>query len=140
MLYRNPMEVNGNEMSLLGSQKLQELPMYQPFYKKPSKWMIQFRNYRQFVNRFDNFQLIQNHRRIWIYFTFKTWYLRFNIIDENVKMFLKPVRVGKIHGVGVYATHSVRIWCFRNTGFENIFLARNFLETREKTRSKVLRS
>ena len=31
------MEVNGNEMSLLGSQKLQELPMYQPFYKKPSK-------------------------------------------------------------------------------------------------------
>ena len=72
MLYRNPMEANGNEISLLGSQKLQELPMYQPFYKKPSKWTIQFRNYHQFVNKFDNFQLIQNHRRIWIYFTFKT--------------------------------------------------------------------
>ena len=28
-------------------------------------------------------------------------------------MFLKPVWVGKIHGVGVYATHSVRIWWFR---------------------------
>ena len=27
------MEVNGNEMSLLGSQKLQELPMYQPYYE-----------------------------------------------------------------------------------------------------------
>ena len=83
MLYRNPMEANGNEISLLGSQKLQELPIYQPFYKKPSKWTIQFRNYHQFVNKFDNFQLIQNHRRIWIYFTFKTWYLRFNIIGEN---------------------------------------------------------
>ena len=29
-------------------------------------------------------------------------------------MFLKPVWVGKIHGVGVYATHVVRIWWFRN--------------------------
>ena len=28
-------------------------------------------------------------------------------------MFLKPVWVGKIHGVGVYATHSVRIWWLR---------------------------
>ena len=27
---------------------------------------------------------------------------------------LKLVWVGKIHGVGVYATHSVRIWWFRN--------------------------
>ena len=33
---------------------------------------------------------------------------------SKVKMFLKPVWVGKIHGVGVYATHSVRIWWFRN--------------------------
>ena len=32
----------------------------------------------------------------------------------NVKIFLKPAWVGKIHGVGVYATHSVRIWWFRN--------------------------
>ena len=29
-------------------------------------------------------------------------------------MFLKLVWVGKIRGVGVYATHSVRIWWFRN--------------------------
>ena len=29
-------------------------------------------------------------------------------------MFLKPVWVGKIHGVGVYATHSVRMRWFRN--------------------------
>ena len=39
------------------------------------------------------------------------------VLDINhceVKMFLKPVWVGKIHGVGVYATHSVRIWWFRN--------------------------
>ena len=27
-----------------------------------------------------------------------------------LKMLLKPVWVGKIHVVGVYATHSVRIW------------------------------
>ena len=27
---------------------------------------------------------------------------------------LKLVWVGKIHGVGVYATHSVRIWWLRN--------------------------
>ena len=32
----------------------------------------------------------------------------------EIKMFLKPVWVGKIHGVGVYATHVVRIWWFRN--------------------------
>ena len=32
----------------------------------------------------------------------------------TLKMFLKPVWVGKIHGVGVYAIHSVRIWWFRN--------------------------
>ena len=29
-------------------------------------------------------------------------------------MFLKPVWVDEIHGVGVYATPSVRIWGFRN--------------------------
>ena len=37
----------------------------------------------------------------------------FDSVDENhdeVKMFLKPKWVGKIHGVGVYATHSVRIF------------------------------
>ena len=33
---------------------------------------------------------------------------------KALKMFLKPVWVGKIHGVRVYATHSVRIWWFRN--------------------------
>ena len=38
---------------------------------------------------------------------FKTWWV-------HLKMFLKPVWEGKIHGVGVYATHSVRIWWFRN--------------------------
>ena len=27
-----------------------------------------------------------------------------------IKMFLKPVWAGKIHGVEVYATHVVRIW------------------------------
>ena len=31
-----------------------------------------------------------------------------------IKMFLKPVWVGKIHGVEVYATHVVRIWWFSN--------------------------
>ena len=31
-----------------------------------------------------------------------------------LKMFLKPLWVGKIHGLGFYATHSVRIWWFRN--------------------------
>ena len=31
-----------------------------------------------------------------------------------VKMFSKPVWVGKIHGVEVYATHVVRIWWFSN--------------------------
>ena len=31
-----------------------------------------------------------------------------------LKMFLKPVWVGKIHGVEVYATHVVRIWWFSN--------------------------
>ena len=35
-------------------------------------------------------------------------------IGKNPKDVLKPVWVGKIHGVGVYATHSVRIWWFRN--------------------------
>ena len=30
----------------------------------------------------------------------------------ELQMFLKPVWVGKVHGVGVYATHSVRIWWF----------------------------
>ena len=38
-------------------------------------------------------------------------YLRIVVI---VKMFLKPVWVGKIHGVEVYATHVVRIWWFSN--------------------------
>ena len=32
----------------------------------------------------------------------------------RLKMFLKPVWVGKIHGVEVYATHVVRIWWFSN--------------------------
>ena len=32
----------------------------------------------------------------------------------NIKMFLKPVWVGKIHRVEVYATHVVRIWWFSN--------------------------
>ena len=31
-------------------------------------------------------------------------------IQLLIKMFLKPVWVGKIHGVEVYATHVVRIW------------------------------
>ena len=31
-----------------------------------------------------------------------------------LKMFLKPVWVGKIHGVEVYATNVVRIWWFSN--------------------------
>ena len=35
-------------------------------------------------------------------------------MQEKVKMFLKPVWVGKIHGVEVYATHVVRIWWFSN--------------------------
>ncbi len=35
-------------------------------------------------------------------------------LPKDLNMFLKPVWVGKIHGVGVYATHSVRIWWFRN--------------------------
>ena len=35
-------------------------------------------------------------------------------IHSRVKMFLKPVWVGKIHGVEVYATHVVRIWWFSN--------------------------
>ena len=34
--------------------------------------------------------------------------------DQWLKMFLKPVWVGKIHGVEVYATHVVRIWWFSN--------------------------
>ena len=33
---------------------------------------------------------------------------------NEVKMFLKPVWVGKIHGVEVYATYVVRIWWFSN--------------------------
>ena len=32
----------------------------------------------------------------------------------KLKMFLKLVWVGKIHGVEIYATHFVRIWWFRN--------------------------
>ena len=36
------------------------------------------------------------------------------IIVPNLKMFLKPVWEGKIHGVEVYATHVVRIWWFSN--------------------------
>ena len=35
-------------------------------------------------------------------------------IQGSLKMFLKPVWVGKIHGVEVYATHVVRIWWFSN--------------------------
>ena len=35
-------------------------------------------------------------------------------MDHYVKMFLKPVWVGKIHGVEDYATHVVRIWWFSN--------------------------
>ena len=35
-------------------------------------------------------------------------------MPPSVKMFLKPVWVGKIHGVEVYATHVVRIWWFSN--------------------------
>ena len=37
-----------------------------------------------------------------------------DVFKTCMKMFLKPVWVGKIYGVGVYATHSVRIWWFRN--------------------------
>ena len=37
-----------------------------------------------------------------------------NLKLDIVKMFLKPVWVGKIHGVEVYATHVVRIWWFSN--------------------------
>ena len=37
-----------------------------------------------------------------------------NFKGGGVKMFLKPVWVGKIHGVEVYATHVVRIWWFSN--------------------------
>ena len=36
------------------------------------------------------------------------------VSTKDVFMFLKPVWVGKIHGVGVYATHVVRIWWFSN--------------------------
>ena len=32
----------------------------------------------------------------------------------RLKMFLKPVWVGKIYGVEVYATHVARIWWFSN--------------------------
>ena len=35
-------------------------------------------------------------------------------VGVYLKMFLKPVWVGKIHGVEVYATHVVRIWWFSN--------------------------
>ena len=38
----------------------------------------------------------------------------FNYIYVPIKMFLKPVWVGKIHGVEVNATHVVRIWWFSN--------------------------
>ena len=46
-----------------------------------------------------------------------------NILVSSVKqpwlkMFLKPVWVGKIHGVEVYATHVVRIWWFSNKLFQ----------------------
>ena len=34
--------------------------------------------------------------------------------QHKLKMFLKPVWVGKIHGVEVYAKHVVRIWWFSN--------------------------
>ena len=37
-----------------------------------------------------------------------------NFTDPSLKMFLKPVWVGKIHGVEVYATYVVRIWWFSN--------------------------
>ena len=37
-----------------------------------------------------------------------------SMTQVNIKMFLKPVWVGKIHGVEVYATHVVRIWWFSN--------------------------
>ena len=37
-----------------------------------------------------------------------------NAMPSAIKMFLKPVWVGKIHGVEVYATHVVRIWWFSN--------------------------
>ena len=44
--------------------------------------------------------------------------LKSDVENQNfplfVKMFLKPLWVGKIYGAGVYATHSVRIWWFRN--------------------------
>ena len=39
---------------------------------------------------------------------------RVRFCPRSVKMFLKPVWVGKIHGVEVYATHVVRIWWFSN--------------------------
>ena len=40
--------------------------------------------------------------------------LQLMMMPPSVKMFLKPVWVGKIHGVGVYATHVVRIRWFSN--------------------------
>ena len=40
--------------------------------------------------------------------------LDFYRMPPEIKMFLKPVWVGKIHGVEVYATHVVRIWWFSN--------------------------
>ena len=44
-------------------------------------------------------------------------------------MFLKPVWVGKINGVGVYATHSVMIWAARS-GAMDVFsiLSRDICE------------
>ena len=47
--------------------------------------------------------------------TVTKWVLRnWPKIPQMLKMFLKPVWVGKIHGVEVYATHVVRIWWFSN--------------------------
>ena len=68
--------------------------------------------------------LVQIFEIIWFSFKIKVFFditikcenseIHYVNIGSRLKMFLKPVWVGKIHGVRVYATHSVRIWWFRN--------------------------
>ena len=78
------------------------------------EWMASHKSkYDYYLYHIPEYHSGNKHFKDWAHYQAST-----NIYQDSkhlkVKIFLKPVWVGKIHGVGVYATHSVRIWWFRN--------------------------
>ena len=78
------------------------------------EWMASHKSkYDYYLYHIPEYHSGNKHFKDWAHYQAST-----NIYQDSkhlkVKIFLKPVWVGKIHGVEVYATHVVRIWWFSN--------------------------